>query len=242
MNILILAAGFGTRMYPLTKDLPKALIKVEEKPVIEHILSEIDKLDEVKNIYILSNNRFYIHFLEWLDDFRKRDELSKKIKIINNGVNNEDEKKGALGDIGFSLPIISSKDNLLILASDDIFRYSLKELQAFSKEKNASSVAVKVLEREKIKKFGNVVLDKDGQVIYFEEKPQEPKSDIVATACYLVVKEDVSILGKAIEFESNKDKLGYVVKILMENSKIYGKSFDEFWEDISNLTKITELQ
>ena len=238
MNVLILAGGFGTRMYPLTKDLPKALIKIKGKPVIEYILEQLNNTKDIEIVYIFSNNKFYINFIEWLDSFKKRAELSKKIKIINNGVNNENEKKGALQDFAFAISsmIIKNKENLLVMSSDDLFEFDLRELFYFSKRKNSSVVALKMLDKEEIKKFSCVLLDENNRITYFEEKPENPISNICATACYFIIKEDIEKLRIAIDKELNKDKLGYILKLLIENSKIYGKIFES-----SSLVRIGEL-
>ena len=234
MNILILAGGFGKRMYPLTENMPKALIPVKKKLVLEHVLEQLKKLKEVESVYILSNNKFHINFLEWLEDFKKRDEFSKKIKILTNGVNNDEERKGALGDLNFGLSLLGSSETL-VLSSDDIFDFNLQDLIDLSRIKNSSTVALRFMDFERIKNFSSVVLDENFKVTHFEEKPLAPKSNLCALACYYLIKKDIEKFKKEIGSVENKDRLGNIVKILVENSRIHGKIFDGFWSDVASL-------
>ena len=121
MDILILAAGFGTRLYPITINLPKALIKVNNKPIIEHSIEKLNMLNP-ENIYILSNNRFYPKFLDWLKSYN-----NPKIKLFNNNINFEKEKLGAVRDLKNTLKLINSEE-VLVLASDNLFEFDLREL------------------------------------------------------------------------------------------------------------------
>lgn len=243
MQALILAAGFGTRLYPLTKEIPKALIKIKEKPLIEYIIKNLEKIKEIETIYILSNNKFYINFLEWLDDFKKNKKENnniKKIKILNNGINNEDETKGAVSDFKKTLEIIS-EDDLFLLASDNLFDFNLQTLVDLSKEKNSSVVALKIIQdRELIRKYNHILLDKENKIIFFEEKPQKTRSNIFSTAIYFLKKQDIEKIKKH-DF-GNSDNLGEIINFLYKESNVYGKIFDEFWIDIGSFEELEKAK
>src|SRR4030042_1249559 len=179
MQALILAAGFGTRMYPLTRDTPKALIKIKNKPLIEHIIEKLKEVKNIETIYVLSNNRFYTEFLEWLDSYKIKNKF--KIKILNNGINYEYEKKGAVSDFKLSLRFIKEGD-LFLIASDNLFEFDLNKLVDISREKNSSTIILRETEDlEMIKRCNHIFLDEYEKIVFYEEKPKEPKSNIFST-------------------------------------------------------------
>ncbi len=225
MDVLILAAGFATRLYPLTVNTPKALIKIKEKPVIEYIVESLNSL-EINKIYILTNNKFHIKFSEWQERYANKE----KISIITNGVNCEKEKKGAVVDLKQLLTFSDSE--VFVLASDNIFSFNLKRMVKILKEKKKSSVALKeIADIEMIKKYSSVILE-NGKIKDFEEKSQNPKSNLCATACYLLTKEDIEKI-KEHQFEE-KDNLGEIIRFLHKASDVYGVIFNDFWIDIGS--------
>lgn len=236
MQALILAGGFGTRLYPLTRDVPKALIKINGKSMIEHTIEKLKEAGAEK-IYVLSNNCFYTDFLEWLNNYKS----DIKIKILNNGINYEYEKKGAVSDFKFSLKFMENED-LLLIASDNIFDFNLNALVKLSNQKNSSSVILrKTKDLELIKRCNHIFLDKD-RITFYEEKPLNPKSNIFSVACYFLKKKDVDKIKKH-RFRNN-DNLGEIISFLYKESPVYGKIFDGFWADIGSkeeLEKVREL-
>jgi len=232
MNALILAAGFGTRMYPFTENTPKSLIKINNKPVLDFMIENLEKVKDIKNIYLITNNKFYIDFLEW--------KKGRKIKIINNGINDKKDKKGAIADLKSALKIMD-KDDLFIFAADNLFDFNLEEMMNLSKEKKSSVVALKIIKDiEKVKKFNHIFLDKENKIIFFEEKPQEPRSNICSTACFYVTKQDLEKIENN-NFE-NADNIGEIVGFLQKKSIIYGRVFDEFWCDIGSIEDINKAE
>jgi len=238
MQALILSAGFGTRLYPLTRDTPKALIEINGKLLIEHIIEKIKEVENVENIYISSNNRFYTEFLEWLDSYKKNSRF--KIKILNNGINYEYEKRGAISDIKFALKFIK-EDDLFLIASDNLFEFNLNELIKLSNQKDSSSTfLIKTKNKELIKKYNHIILDKNNKIIFYEEKPEKPISSIFSTACYLLKKQDIKKI-KNHEFQ-NLDHFGEVLRFLHKESKVYGHLTDKFWCDIGSLEELEKAK
>lgn len=228
MKSLILAGGFGTRLYPLTENTPKALLKVNGKTMIDHLLEKIMGIPMIEETHILSNNKFYENFIDW----KNTSGINHKIRILNNGVDSEKEKKGAVGDLKFALNFIE-EDDLLLLASDNLFDFNLNGLIDFANEKNASAMILrKTDDMEVIKRCNHVFFDDKNRIIFFEEKPKEPKNNVFGIACYFLKKDDVKKI-KEHEFES-LDNLGNIISFLHKDSKVYGKIFDGFWADIGN--------
>jgi len=239
MQALILAAGFGTRLYPITRDMPKALIKINEIPLIEYTINKLKGIREVKTLYILSNNRFYIDFLEWVDSYRKKDP-HLKIKILNNGTNYDYEKRGAVEDFKLALKFME-EDDVFLLASDNIFEFELNQLINLSKEKDSSAVILrKTDDLELIKRCNHIFLEENNKIVFYEEKPKEPKSNIFSVACYFLKKGDVEKIKKH-KFE-NVDNFGNIISFLYKESNVYGKIFNGFWADIGSKEELEKVR
>ncbi len=229
MNCLILAAGFATRLYPLTEKIPKALIEINNKTILSLILKKIEEIEGINNIYIVTNNKHHNQFNDWLN----RNRQAKKITLLNNNVNSIFEKKGAIPDLKLALSHIKDNDDLFILASDNLFDFSLNELTKLRHSNNSSVVALKTIDNIKlIKKYSCVLLDSNNKITKFEEKPPLPFSNICATACYLIKKEDIQKI-KSHDFK-HVENMGSIVDFLTNYSELHGKIFDEFWVDIGS--------
>ncbi len=238
MKAIILAAGYATRLYPLTKDKPKPLLIVAGKPMVEHILDKIIVLDDVDEVFIVTNNKFYSHFENWLKVYS----YPKKIKIINDGTNTNEDRLGAIGDIDFVIKQENIDDDLLVIAGDNLFEFSLKDFADYSKEKKTSIIALFDLkEKDKVaNKFGVVIIDENKKVIDFEEKPSEPKSTLAATACYLYKKEDIAKLKDYLKERESTDAPGHFFEYLSKQKPVYAFIFEGRWWDIGSLEQLEE--
>ena len=121
MKAVVLAAGYATRLYPLTKDQPKPLLEVAGKPIAEHIIRKIEEVDEVDEIFIVTNNKFSEHFSKWVNSFSS----SKKITVVNDQTMSNEDRLGSLGDIQFVIEKHNVEDDILVVAGDNLFEFSL---------------------------------------------------------------------------------------------------------------------
>lgn len=238
MKALILAAGYATRLYPLTLNQPKPLLKVAGKAIIELILNKIEEIKEINEIFIVTNDKFYSHFVNWSNQVNS----TKQIKIINDGTLSNEDRLGAIGDINFTIKQENINEDLLVIAGDNLFGFSLTNLVGLFKSKESSLVALHDLkEINKVKgKFGVGILD-GSKVIDFEEKPLEPRSSLAATACYVFSKSDLSHI-KIFSETSSADAPGNLIKYLTKNSQVYAYVFDEYWYDIGNIEALKEAE
>ena len=234
MDALILAAGFGTRLYPLTHNIPKALIKLGNKPIIEHTLEKISNIPEIETIHILSNNKFYNHFTEWLNKLEHP--IKEKIKILNNNVNHELESKGVLGDLKHVLNL-TDHEELLVLGSDNLYYLDLGKVIEKGRKKQGSVNALKKMDKELIKIYGSALLDKNHKIINFEEKSQTPQSDLASIFCYYLTKPDLNKikLHKPGEIKT-------IIELLYKNANFYGHPFTEPWFDIGSLEELKRAE
>lgn len=238
MKVLVLAAGYATRLYPLTENTPKPLLKVGEKTIINHILSKLEEVKDVKEVYVVTNNKFYSTFVGWSKDIHS----SFKLKILNDGTISNEDRLGAVGDIHFVVQQEKIKDDFLVIAGDNLFGFSLLDFVDFFKNKNFSIVAFHDLkDKQKVKEKYGVGIVHGSKVIDFEEKPAHPKSSLASTACYLFKKNDLSHIEGLVK-TGKVDAPGNLIKHLAEKSEVHAFVFDEHWFDVGTFESLEEAQ
>ena len=241
MKILILAAGYGTRLYAISKDKPKALLDINGRPLINYVLDKIKNLDGLNEVILVTNQKFYTIFQDWAEELEG---FPFKIQIVNDGTHSPEDRLGSMGDINFVLRSRIIEVDLLILGSDNLFDYSLESYVLFAKTKS-QSVTIGLYDihnKEDAKKFGVVALDSDKKIVSFEEKPAEPKSTLVSMCCYYLPK---AVLGSVRDYllESKKsDTTGDYVRWLYQKNYVFGFKFDGKWYDIGSVESYQEAQ
>ncbi len=241
MKALILAAGYATRLYPLTKDYPKPLLEVKGEPIINYIIDKLKLISEIKEIYIVTNSKFISIFRKW----KKSVKSPKKITLIDDLTKSNQDRLGAIGDINFVIKSRSIKEDLLIIGGDNLFSGSLKSFLDFSKKNNpAASIGVYKLKRKKdASRYGAVKLDKYNKIIDFTEKPINPQSSIVAMCLYYI---PMNYLGLINEYIKNKNKnldaSGGYISWLKNRTDVYGYLFSGFWFDIGDYKYLNEAR
>ncbi len=238
MKALILAAGYAIRLYPLTENQPKPLLKIAHKPIVEHILEKIKPIKEIDEVIIATNARFHHNFQVWLNSYS----YPKAIKLINDGTLNNEDRLGAVGEINYILKEEEIKDSLLVIAGDNLFGFQLAKLLSHFSQKNKSTVAFHDLkEVEKVKsKYGVGILE-GSKVVGFEEKPIQPKSTLASTACYVFHKSDLPLVEKAIA-QGKADNPGDLVKFLVKYSEVHGFVFNEHWFDVGSFESLNAAE
>ncbi len=232
MKSVILAGGFATRLGEMSEICPKPLLPIVGKPIIQYIIEKIEEVGDVDEIFITTNEKFKKHFENWLSQFK----VGKPIKLIVEKTKNENEKLGAIGAIGELAKNENVSEDLLIVAGDNLFDFSLADFANDARKKNASLVAFYNIQSfELAKRFGVTTLDENGMIIEFEEKPENPKTTLISTGCYFIKKGDLNLLHRYIDDENNPDKPGYFVKWLSEKKEVYGFTFAGKWFDIGQM-------
>ena len=240
MKAIILAAGYATRLYPLTKDKAKALLPLGKQPIINYIIDQIEKIDEIDMTYVISNTKFYQQFVDWAEGTN----YSKEIKIIDDKTDSDETKLGAIGDLNYLVETENVDDDIMVIAGDNYFTYSLGDFYNFFKEKgDAISVAV-MEDREDIKRMGVAVIDENDRVIDLEEKPQDPKSNLAVYATYAYGKDTLPLLKKYLDEGNNPDAPGFFPQWLFEQKDVYAYMFDGESYDIglpSSYKEVNEI-
>ena len=240
MKAIILAAGYGTRLYPLTKNKAKPLIEVAGKSMINHIMEKIKEVEEVDKVIVITNNKFYNQFVEWANNYNS----NIPIKILNDGTLSNDDRLGAIGDINFAVNKENIDDDLLIINGDNIFQFSLKEMCETFKQKNQYVISLyDVKTTEEAKKFGIVDLDETSKVIEFKEKPEQPKSTLASIGIYFYGKQIRNLISQYLAEGGNTDRTGDLVEWLHKKEHVYGFVFDkpeEKWFDIGSFESLEQ--
>ena len=222
MKCIFLCAGYATRLFPLTENFPKALLKVGGRALLDYILDEVNSLDEIDEIYLVTNAKYTPHFESWA----KEKNNIKPITVINDGTYTNDDRLGAIGDINFTIEKCNINDDLLIIAGDNLFTFKLREFVDFYKAKNAPSVCVREeTDINLLKRVGVAVLDDSNKILDFEEKPAEPKSKYAVYAEYIYPKEILPVFKEYLAEGNSNDAPGNFVAYLYKKMPTYAYPF-----------------
>lgn len=214
MIALILAAGYATRLYPLTINTPKPLLPVGPKAMIDYIVDEIETIPDVSKIIVVTNHRFADKFDVWAKDRTAADAATgatlPTIEVIDDGTTDDTNKLGAIGDIQFVIDKFSIDDDLMIIAGDNLFTYKLKDMYDFFMERRKDTlVAIRVDDVEQLKKLAVATLDEDNKVIHLAEKPSLPRSTVAIYATYFYLKETLPMIRQYLDEGNTPDAPGH---------------------------------
>jgi glucose-1-phosphate thymidylyltransferase len=233
MRAMILAAGYATRLAPLTDSIAKQLLPVGGRPMLDWVC---DKIEEVSDdIHLVTNSRF-------ADDFRRWASGRNGVTVHDDGTMSNDDRLGAIGDIAFVLARTGLDDDLLVIAGDNLFEFGLQGLTEFWELKGvASAVAVyDCRDIELATHYGIVELDEDERLVGFEEKPSEPVSTLVATATYLYHRQHLPLVERYLAEGNAPDQPGRLVAWLFRLEPVYGYAFEGEWYDIGSPEQLLE--
>ncbi len=234
MKAIILAAGYATRLRPLTDTWAKELLPVGGRPIIDRIVDAVTAVELVDEIHVVTNARKVDAFARWAE--------GRDVIVHDDGTSSNDDRLGAIGDMLFVVEQTGLDDDLLVIAGDNLFEFSLAEFAAFWRSKGtASAVAVRdVGSLELAAHYGIVALDDEARVVDFEEKPADPPSTLAATATYLFHREHARLIETYLEGEHGADQPGRFVGWLQRREPVYGWVFDDTWYDIGNHEQLLE--
>ena len=240
MKVLILAAGYATRLYPLTLTTPKPLLPVAGKPMVEYVLDNLSPITGIDRIYVVTNAKFAGHFQKWADEYRTA-KAKLEFTIVNDGSTDDSNKLGAIGDINFVLKTQNVNDDLIVVAGDNLFSQSLEEFGELCREKKAPVLALyDVGNLEEIKKYNSISTDSAGRITFFEEKPKNPTSTLTGIALYYYPKSTLPLIRQYIADGNNPDHPGRLVQWLYPRIPFYTWRVPGLWYDIGSKETLEE--
>jgi glucose-1-phosphate thymidylyltransferase len=234
MNAIILAAGYATRLRPLTDTWAKELLPVGGRPIIDRIVDSLAAVDEVDAVHVVTNARKADAFRAWAE--------GRDVTVHDDGTTSNDDRLGAIGDMQFVIESAGIDDDLLVIAGDNLFEFRIPDFVSFWRSKGrASAVAVRdVGSLELAAQYGIVALDADARVTDFVEKPADPPSTLAATATYLFHRDHAALIEGYLAAGQPADQPGRFVAWLQREEPVYGWVFDSSWYDIGNQEQLLE--
>lgn len=237
MKCLILAAGYATRLYPLTENFPKPLLTVGEKTILDWLVDDIDSAGLVDEYVVISNHKFAHHFEAWAKT------KAQKITVVDDGTSTNETRLGAVKDIQFAIDALGLDDDMLVIAGDNVLDFSLTKFVSYAKEKSASCI-MRYFEanEKKLQKCGVVSIDENDLITDMEEKPMQPKSNWCCPPFYYYTKEDAKLVKVGIESGCGVDAPGSYIAWLSTQTKVYAMEMPGRRYDIGNLESYAKVQ
>lgn len=242
MKALILAAGYATRLSPLTDSIPKMLLPLAERPMLDYLVDRIREVEEIDEIHLVTNSRFAPVFRDWAETLQQSVAKSGGVTVHDDGTSSNEDRLGAIGDLAFTIERAGLEgEDLLVVAGDNLIGYSLPDYVAFWREKGGSAIAVyEVADGELLTRYGVIELDADDRVVGFEEKPAQPRSNLAATAAYLYRAQDLGLLPTYLDEGNPPDAPGNFVAWLHTRVPVHAYRFTGEWDDIGDLRQLLE--
>jgi glucose-1-phosphate thymidylyltransferase len=241
MKVLILAAGYGTRLYPLTKDKPKPLLPIHRKPLLNYLIEKVQKAPGLNEIIVITNDKFFQSFQAWT---KKNASFPIALKIMNDGTKTPEDRLGSIGDIRFVLEQQKINEDLLVIGGDNLFDYGLDDFFVFaqSKKDHVTVGLYDIKDVAQAKNFGVALVDQSRQVTLFEEKPPQPKTSLIAMCLYYLPKETLALIEKYIQEGGKVDRAGDYIGWLCQKKRLNGFQFEGTWYDIGSIEAYNEAQ
>jgi glucose-1-phosphate thymidylyltransferase len=240
MKVVILAAGYATRLYPLTLTQPKPLLPVAGQPMIEYVLDNLAPIGGLDRIYVVTNAKFASHFQKWSDEYRAT-KSKLDFTVVNDGSTDDSNKLGAIGDLHLVLTREKVDDDVIVVAGDNLFSEKLSDFGRYCREKKAPVLAVyDVGDLEQIKKYNSISLDGDGRITFFEEKPKNPASTLTGIALYFYPKATIPKIKQYVAEGNNPDQPGRLIQWLYTREPVYTWKVPGLWYDIGSKETLEE--
>jgi glucose-1-phosphate thymidylyltransferase len=240
MKVVILAAGYATRLYPLTLTRPKPLLPVAGKPMIEYVLDHLAAIEGIERVYVVTNAKFAGQFQQWADGYQAG-HAALSFTIVNDGSTDDSNKLGAIGDLHLVLTRERVDDDLIVVAGDNLFSQPLGSFGAYARQKNAPVLAVyDVGDLEQIKKYNAITIDADRRITFFEEKPKQPRSTVTGIALYYYPRACLPLIRQYVAEGNNPDQPGRLVQWLYPRVPFYTWTVPGLWFDIGSSETLDE--
>jgi glucose-1-phosphate thymidylyltransferase len=233
MKALVLAAGYATRLYPLTLDRPKALLDVGSRPMLDHVMERLEAMG-VEETIVVTNAKFTPQFEEWSRGVAG-------VRIVDDGTTSNDDRLGAIGDIGFVLDELGVDDDLIVIAGDNLFSEDLSGFPVYGRQVDAPVLAVHDMgERSRMHEYNQVEVDAEDRITFFEEKPAEPRTTLAGVALYYYPRSALPLIRQYLEEGNNPDQPGRLIEWLYPRTDVYVWRLPGIWYDIGSAETLAQ--
>jgi glucose-1-phosphate thymidylyltransferase len=233
VKALVLAAGYATRLYPLTLDKPKALLTVGGRPMLDYVLERLQAMG-VDETIVVTNAKFTPHFEEWAAG-------KDGVTVVNDGTTSNDDRLGAIGDIGFVLEELGVDDDLVVVAGDNLFGEDVSGFATYGREVDAPVLAVHdVGDLTRMHEYNQIEVDDQGRIVFFEEKPANPRSTLTGVALYFYPRTILPRIREYLDAGNNPDQPGRLVEWLYPRTAVYTWQLPGEWYDIGSAETLQE--
>ena len=231
MKVIVLAGGYATRLWPLTITRPKPLLPLGNKLIVDYIIEKAQKLSP-EMIIVSTNKAFKKDFEKWFESRVKNGVFEKsEVNIFVEQTLREEEKLGTIGALKLLFDEFGP-DDYLIIAGDNIFSYELTDFYSAYNKKNPLVAVYDIKDKSLVSSYSQVILDKEGKIINFEEKPPKPITSLIAIACYAFPPKIIELLNEYLDAGGKKDAPGFFIEWLYKKEPVYAYIFEGFWFDI----------
>lgn len=238
MKSLILAAGYATRLYPLTKKIPKPLLQIGGVSILDRLIRTIDKIDSISQHIVITNANFYDQFEVW----RQQSDYQKEIVIVNDGTTDNDNRLGAVRDILFAITQLEIQEDILVLAGDNVVTFSFADFINYAQKKGTSCISChEEAEIEALQKTGVLETNDSFKVLAMHEKPVVPPSHWAVPPFYFYKQKDIPLIKKALDEGCGYDAPGNLIAWLCQQTEIYAWPIDGYRYDIGDLTSYERI-
>ncbi len=236
MKCIILAAGYATRLYPLTENFPKPLLPVAGRPILDHLLDDLAQSREIDRYIVVTNRRYAAHFAAWAEN-------RPNVTVLDDGTLSNETRLGAVRDLQFAVDALHLDEDLLVMAGDNLTDFSLTCLLDYARQKRASCLMrYREPDAARLRRCGVVAVDGDDRIIRMVEKPQEPESEWCCPPFYVLMRQDVQRIPAAMEDGCGTDSPGMLMSWLAAHTAMYAMEMPGRRFDIGAIESYREVQ
>ncbi len=243
MKNIVIAAGYATRLYPLTEHFPKPLLKIGSHSILDRLLDDIDTIDEVDEHIIITNHKFANQFKEWMEERKSENSSSKPIRIIDDGTETNETRLGAVRDLLLAIETCQVDDDIMVLAADNLLNFKLQGFVDYFKEKGTSIIMCHhEPQLYRLQRTGVIAVDDDMRVLEMQEKPEKPVSNWAVPPFYIYKKEDLPLIRDCMNHGCGADAPGNLAHYLTDVTTLHAWIMAGSRFDIGSMDSLEEAR
>lgn len=243
MKNIVIAAGYATRLYPLTEHFPKPLLKIGSHSILDRLLDDIDTIDEVDEHIIITNHKFANQFKEWMEERKSEKSSSKPIRIIDDGTETNETRLGAVRDLLLAIETCQIDDDIMVLAADNLLNFKLQGFVDYFKEKGTSIIMCHhEPQLYRLQRTGVIAVDDDMRVLEMQEKPEKPVSNWAVPPFYIYKKEDLPLIRDCMNHGCGADAPGNLAHYLTDVTTLHAWIMAGSRFDIGSMDSLEEAR